>query len=345
MRVVAIGGGTGLSTLLRGLKPHVVAQPGSQAERQPAIRRLTAIVTVTDEGGSSGRLRRDFGILPPGDIRNCLVALAGDEELLTRLFSYRFTGGRGLAGHNFGNLFLAALTRLTRDFSKAVRVSSEVLAVHGEIFPSTLSDVRLKARLADGRIVYGESRIARTPVPVKRLELIPRGSRALPDALAAIDQAELITLGPGSLYTSLIPNLLVRGIAHRISHARAVKVFVANLMTQPGETRNYTASDHLRAVREHARGQSLFDYVVLNGQPLSARLRRRYAAEGAVPVVNDVEEIRLLGVEPVTAELLGENHVARHDPVRLARLLLRLAQERRQRPSQHRRLAGRAARH
>ena len=333
MHVVAIGGGTGLSTLLRGLKPHVVAQPGARARRSPTISRLTAIVTVTDEGGSSGRLRRDFGILPPGDIRNCLVALAGDEELLTRLFSYRFTNGRGLAGHSFGNLFLAALTRLTGDFSKAVQVSSEVLAVHGQIFPSTLSDVRLKARLADGRILYGESRITRTPEPIAHLELIPSGSRALPEALAAIDEADLITLGPGSLYTSLLPNLLVRGIAHRISHARAVRVFVANLMTQPGETRNYTASDHLRAVREHSRGQRLFDYIVLNSWPLSARLGRRYAAEGAVPVVNDLDEIRRLGVEPITADLLGENHVARHDPLRLARLLLGLAQERRRQPS------------
>lgn len=344
MRVVAIGGGTGLSTLLRGLKPHVVAPPAGAAERRPTITRLTAIVTVTDEGGSSGRLRRDFGILPPGDIRNCLVALAGDEELLTRLFSYRFTNGRGLAGHSFGNLFLAALTRLTRDFSKAVRVSSEVLAVQGEIFPSTLSDVRLKARLADGRIVYGESRITRTPEAIARLELIPRGARALPEALAAIDEADLITLGPGSLYTSLIPNLLVRGIAHRISHTRAVKVLVCNLMTQPGETRDYTASDHVRAIREHARGQSLFDYVALNSQPLSARMRRQYAAEGAGPVVNDLESIKHLGVEPVMADLLGENHVARHDTFRLTRLLLRLARQGRQRPRERRRLAARAAR-
>ncbi len=332
MRVVAIGGGTGLSTLLRGLKPHVV-QSAKRAERQPVISRLTAIVTVTDEGGSSGRLRRDFGILPPGDIRNCLVALAGDEKLLARLFSYRFTSGRGLTGHSFGNLFLAALTRLTRDFSKAVRVSSEVLAVHGEIFPSTLSDVRLKARLIDGRTLYGESRITRTPARIERLDLMPRGSRALPEALAAIDEADLITLGPGSLYTSLIPNLLVRGIVHRIARSRAVKVFIANLMTQPGETRDYTAADHLRAVREHVRGRRLFDYVVLSSKPLSARLRRRYAAEGAVPVVNDVEQIKSLGVEPVTADLLGENHVARHDSMRLARLVLRLAQARQPRSS------------
>lgn len=339
MRVVAIGGGTGLSALLRGLKPYV-AEPAGQAKREARISRLTAIVTVTDEGGSSGRLRREFGMLPPGDIRNCLVALAEDEQLLTRLFKYRFTDGRGLAGHSFGNLFLAALTRITHDFSKAVRVSSEVLAVRGEIFPSTLADVRLKAHLADGRILYGESRITRTPAPIARLELVPRGARALPEALAAIDKADLITLGPGSLYTSLIPNLLVRGIADRVARAGAVRVLIGNLMTQPGETRGYTASAHLRALEEHEGGRRLFDFVALNNQALSPRLRKRYAADGAAVVENDLAQVRALGVEPVTARLLEEDGVARHDAARLARLLFRLAttkrtthqQERRSRP-------------
>ena len=326
MQVVAIGGGTGLSTLLRGLKPHV-AEPRRPAGLRPVITRLTAIVTVTDEGGSSGRLRRDFGMLPPGDIRNCLVALAEDEQLLTRLFTYRFTSGRGLAGHSFGNLFLAALTRLTRDFAEAVRLSSEVLAVRGEILPSTLSDVRLKARLADGSTVYGESRITRTPKPIRRVELVPRGGRPLPEALDAIDKADLITLGPGSLYTSLIPNLLVRGVADHIARARAVRVLVANLMTQPGETRDYTASDHLRAIQEHAGGRRLFDYIVLSTEPLASRLRRRYAAEGAVPVIRDLDQVNKLGVRPVEARLLGEDHVVRHDPGRLAQLLLRLARD------------------
>jgi len=323
MQVVAIGGGTGLATLLRGLKPHV-RPPAGDALRPPGVSRLTAIVTVTDEGGSSGRLRRDFGMLPPGDIRNCLVALAEDEQLLTRLFRYRFSGGGGLAGHSFGNLFLAALTHLTGDFAKAVHLSSEVLAVRGEIFPSTLSDVHLKARLADGRTIHGEAPINQTSVPVRRLDLVPRGARALPDALAAIDEADLITLGPGSLYTSLIPNLLVRGIASHIARARARKVFIANLMTQPGETRDYTASDHLRAIREHARGQRLFDCVVLSNQRIPPQMRRRYAAEGAVPVLNDVEEVRKLGVTPVMAPLLDEDRVARHASSRLARLMLRL---------------------
>ena len=205
MKVVAIGGGTGLSTVLRGLKLHVdeVARP---AAARPIITRLTAVVTVTDEGGSSGRLRRQFRILPPGDIRNCLVALAEDEKLLTQLFNYRFTNGRGLKGHSLGNLFLTALTHLTSDFGKAVRLSSEVLAIRGEIFPSTLSDVRLRARLRNGRVISGEAQITATKVPIRQLEIVPSRCRPLPETLAAIEAADLITLGPGSLYTSLIPN-------------------------------------------------------------------------------------------------------------------------------------------
>ena len=327
MNVVAIGGGTGLSTVLRGLKLHV-AQPARPARFKPYITRLTAVVTVTDEGGSSGRLRREFHVLPPGDIRNCLVALAEDETLFAQLFNYRFANGRGLRGHSFGNLFLTALTHLTHDFAKAVRVSSEVLAVRGDIFPSTLSDVRLKARLSDGRTIYGESRINRTQVPIERLDIVPGRCRPLPETLAAIKQADLITVGPGSLYTSLIPNLLVRGIAQQIARSKALKVYVSNLMTQPGETLRYTAADHLRALDQHA-GRRLFDLIVLNGQALSPALRRRYAKQRAEPVVNDVERIRAMGVEPVFAELVGRNHVARHDSSRLAQLLLDLAAQRR----------------
>lgn len=326
MKVVAIGGGTGLSTLLRGLKLHV-AEPGRPARFKPYISRPTAIVTVTDEGGSSGKLRRDFGILPPGDVRNCLVALAEDEQLFTRLFNYRFSDGRGLAGHSFGNLFLAALTSLTHDFAKAVRVSSEVLAVRGDIFPSTLADVRLEARLRDGRVVYGESRINKTRVPIQRLRIVPGRCQPLPDALAAIKAADLITLGPGSLYTSLIPNLLVRGISRQLRCSKALKIYIANLMTQPGETRGYTAADHLRALHEHAGGR-VFDRVILNKGELSAGMLRRYAAQRAGPVQNDLEAIRALGVEPVLADLLEEDHVARHDSTRLAKLLLNLAARR-----------------
>jgi len=327
VKVVAIGGGTGLATLLRGLKLHV-DEATRPARFRPHITRLTAVVTVTDEGGSSGRLRREFRILPPGDVRNCLVALAEDETLFSQLFNYRFTNGRGLRGHSFGNLFLAALTHLTRDFAKAVRVSSEVLAVRGEIFPSTLSDVRLSARLCDGRTIYGESRINKTRVPIERLDIVPARCQPLPETLAAIRQADLITVGPGSLYTSLIPNLLVRGIPEQIARSKALKVYVANLMTQPGETLRYTASDHLRALHQHA-GRKLFDLIALNTKALPPSLRRRYQAQRAEPVVNDLEQIRAAGVEPLLADIAGRDHVARHDARRLAQLLLTLAARRR----------------
>lgn len=326
MKVVSIGGGTGLSALLRGLKLHA-AEPSRRARIKATISRLTAVVTVTDEGGSSGRLRREFQILPPGDIRNCMVALAEDEKLFTRLFNYRFTNGRGLSGHSFGNLFLAALTELTHDFAKAVRVSSEVLAIRGEIFPSTLSDVRLRARLRDGRIIAGEADITKTRVPIRRLQIVPGRCRPLPETLAALEEADLITLGPGSLYTSLIPNLLVRGIPEQITRSKALKVYIANLMTQPGETRRYTAADHVRALNEHA-GGILFDRVVLNTQPISPAMRKRYMVQEAEPVVIDLHEIRALGVEPLCADLLDEHRVARHDSPRLAQLLLALAAKR-----------------
>ena len=322
MKVVSIGGGTGLATLLRGLKHHV-HETLRPAQFQPRISQLTAVVTVTDEGGSSGRLRSEFGILPPGDIRNCLVALADDEELFTRIFSYRFSNGRGLAGHSLGNLLLAAITHLTHDFAMAVHKASEVLAIRGVIYPATLSDVRLRARLRDGRMVVGERKINKTRVPITKLQIVPSKCKPLRETLAAIRHADLITLGPGSLYTSLIPNLLVDGIADAIAHSRARKVYIANLMTQPGETRRFTASDHVRALNDHA-GAGLFDYVVLNGQPFTPALRRRYASQRAEPVLNDSDAIRALGVEPVAAALLDSGRVARHDSQRLAKLVLKL---------------------
>jgi len=328
MKVVSIGGGTGLATLLRGLKHHITAADRA-TQPHPAISRLTAVVTVTDEGGSSGRLRREFRILPPGDIRNCMLALAEDETLFARLFNYRFASGRGLRGHSFGNLFLAALTHLTRDFAKAVQLSSEVLAIRGEIFPSTLADVRLRARLQDGRTVYGESAISNTRVPIRRLYTVPTRCRPLPETLAAIDEADLITLGPGSLYTSLIPNLLVHGIPERIARSRARKVYIANLMTQPGETLRYSAADHLRALERHT-GRKLFDQVVLNTGSLSPALQKRYATQRAEPVLADVAQLGALGVNPICAELLvEEDHVARHDSRTLAKLLFDLAADQR----------------
>jgi uncharacterized cofD-like protein len=323
MKVVAIGGGTGLSTVLRGLKPHV-SEPARPARFRPEITRLTAVVTVSDEGGSSGRLRRDFRILPPGDIRNCLVALAEDEQLLTQLFNFRFASGHGLRGHSLGNLFLTALTNLTHDFAKAVRLSSEVLAIRGEIFPATLSDVHLQATRTNGTMVRGERSINRTRVPIERLSIVPSRCKPLPETLTAIHEADLITLGPGSLYTSLVPNLLVQGIATEIARSRAVKVLVCNLMTQPGESRGYSAADHVRALHQHA-GRKLFDHIVLNTGTLSGALLKRYAAEHAAPVELDLEAVRKLGVKPICANLLLEDHVARHDSRQLARLLLSLA--------------------
>jgi uncharacterized cofD-like protein len=323
MKVVSIGGGTGLSALLRGLKAHVIAFP-SHRPMDPPISRLTAVVTVTDEGGSSGRLRREFGMLPPGDIRNCLVALAEDEQILTRVFQYRFSRGLGLRGQSLGNLFLTALTDLTGDFPTAVRRASEILAARGEIFPSTLADVRLRALLANGRTVAGEAAISSTPTPIRRLSIVPEDCQPLAETLDAIEAADLVTLGPGSLYTSLIPNLLVRGIAERIDRSPARKVYVSNLMTQPGETTGYTAADHLRALIEHA-GRNFFHYALLNTQPLSPELLGRFAAEGAEPVANDPEAVQALGIVPTSAPLLIEqDQVARHDPRALAHQVLSL---------------------
>ena len=322
MRVVAIGGGTGLAALLRGLKRHV--RGNGLRKDGPRISSLTAVVTVTDEGGSSGRLRRDFGMLPPGDIRNCLVALAEDEKILTRLFNFRFAAGRGLRGHNLGNLFLTALTDLTGDFSMAVKLASDVLAVRGDIFPSTLADVHLKALLSDGRRVEGEAQIHNTKIPIRKLSIVPARCRPMPETVQAIREAELITLGPGSLYTSLLPNLLVPGIPEQIARSKATKVYIGNLMTQPGETKGYTAADHLKAIAQHV-GVNLFDFVVLNNRSFSPTLRRRYTAEKAEPVVNDLARVWALGVKPVSAPLLSTvDGVARHDSQRLARLLLEL---------------------
>jgi len=322
-RILAIGGGTGLSTLLRGLKAHVVRRR-QEAARLP-IADLAAMVTVTDDGGSSGRLRRDYRILPPGDIRNCMVALAKDEALLSRLFQYRFRAGRGLRGHSFGNLFLAALAEITGDFPEAVRLSGQVLPIRGRIFPSTARNVTLEAELEDGTRVAGETRIAREArqrgVRIRRIRLAPRRVRPLPEVLEAIRTADLILVGPGSLYTSLIPNLLVEGVAEAIRRARATRVYIANLMTQPGETSGYSAADHVRAIYAHTR-PGLFDWIVLNRAPISPRLLRRYRADRARPVVADLDELQRLGLRCIFDNLSEEDGVVRHDPHRLAQLLL-----------------------
>ena len=328
LRIVSLGGGTGLAALLEGLKYHTGAGANRSRETnsKPSVD-LSAIVTVSDDGGSSGRLRRAFDILAPGDIRNCMVALAEDQALLSRLFQYRFSNGKGLEGHSFGNLFLTALTNVTGDFHQAIQLSSEVLAIRGRIFPSTLTNVRLEAQLESGRSRTGETRISGSPERIKSIRLKPRHCPPLPESLEAIRRADAITLGPGSLYTSVIPNLLVDGVAEAIAGSSAVKIYVCNLMWQPGETEGYTAADHVRAIQEHAR-VGLIDYIVVNSRNPSAAARRRYAEQNAWPVETDSAELEKLGVEVISSNLLAPGKVVRHDPVRLARLIVDLAAKR-----------------
>jgi uncharacterized cofD-like protein len=282
---------------------------------------LVAVVTVSDDGGSSGRLRREYQVLPPGDIRNCMVALSQDEALLGRLFQYRFTTGNGLKGHSFGNLFLTALSHVTGDFNRAVRVSGEVLAIRGRIFPSTNQLVSLEAILENGKKVAGESRIGRTRTRIRRVRLVPRHPRPLPVVLEAIARADLILIGPGSLYTSVIPNLLVTGVAEAIRGSRATRIYISNLMTQPGETSGLTAADHVRAIEDHA-GRGLIDCVILNNKPFSPKVAHRYRADGAYPVRVDLEELRRMGLQCVTSDLLLQRTKVRHDARKLTNLLL-----------------------
>jgi uncharacterized cofD-like protein len=317
--IVALGGGTGLSAVLRGLKEHVAGPKGNGAARP--IADLTAVVTVTDDGGSSGRLRREYSVLPPGDIRNCMVALSKDEHLLGELFQYRFPVGRGLAGHSFGNLFLTALTNITGDFSQAIQVSAQVLAIRGRIFPSTAENVTLEAELENGIIVSGETNISRSRRPISRVRLVPRRVRPVREVLKALREADLILVGPGSLYTSIIPNLLVEEIVDVMAHSRAIRVYIANLMTQPGETQHYSVADHVRAIYHHT-CPGLFDYVVINRRPITPKLLRRYRAEGAEPVDPSFEELEQLGLRYATGNLLQEEGVVRHDQSRLTQLLI-----------------------
>ncbi|HEY2844906.1 MAG TPA: uridine diphosphate-N-acetylglucosamine-binding protein YvcK, partial [Bryobacteraceae bacterium] len=319
--------GTGLATLLRGLKRYAQAAPGALE--------ITAVVTVTDDGGSSGRLRRDFDVLPPGDIRNCMVALSQDEALLSRLFNYRFTGGRGLKGHSFGNLFLMAMTHLTGDFAHAVKLSSEVLAVRGRIYPSTEANVTLEATLVGGRKVRGETRISRSTRAIERVEMRPRRARPLDETLKAIAQADLITLGPGSLYTSVIPHLLVEGIPQAIAASPAVKAYFTNLMTQPGETTDMqNASDHMAALLRHAgrRGQRLMDVCVVNTGQIMRKALENYRALEARQVENDVSRLQAMGVKVFEADLVriaGRRTVdkIRHDPGATGAVAIELARQ------------------
>ncbi len=297
-RIVAIGGGTGLSVVLRGLKEFDVD--------------LTAVVTVADDGGSSGRLRTDFAMPPPGDIRNCLVALADTEPLLERLLQFRFPAGEGLAGHSFGNLFLAAMTHIMGDFESAIRETSRVLAVRGRVLPAVKEDVILRAVLEDGSTVEGESNIPACGQRIQRVELVPHDIEPLPEVLEAIREADAIVVGPGSLYTSILPNLLVPGLADAIAESRAKKIFVCNVMTQPGETDSFTASRHVEVIYRHV-GQRLFDYIIVNAASLPAEALEKYQAQKSYPVLVDMEGLHKLGLRVIARNFVHYATYARHD--------------------------------
>ena len=316
--VVSIGGGTGLSTLLAGLKKLV-----GDSTREIWIDNLSAIVTVSDDGGSSGRLRDELQMLPPGDIRNCMIALSEDSSLLSRLFRHRFRGEGELGGHSFGNLFLAALTEVTGDFNEAIRLSSDILTSKGHIYPATISDVRLVAELEDGTFVRGETHISASSIPIRRLRLEPEQCLPLPQALKAIRAADVITVGPGSLYTSILPNLLVSQVARVIGETQATKIFINNLMTQPGETDGYSARKHLETVKKYA-PEIQFDFVVVNDRRINKEQAELYAAEYAYQIGIDdpIDEAVDQVTEVVRADLLDEGEKVRHNSDRLAQVVL-----------------------
>ncbi len=307
-KIVAIGGGTGLSMLLKGIKK--------------ITNNITAVVTVGDDGGSSGRLREEMGILPPGDIRNCIAALADDEDLVTELFQYRFKTGEGLEGHSFGNLFLSALCAITGDLVRAVKESSNVLSIRGRVLPSTLDDMKLVAEMEDGTVVRGESNIPKAGGKIKRLSTDPTDCRALEDVILAIKDADLIILGPGSLYTSVIPNLLIKEISETIAASHAKKIYVCNIMTQTGETDDYRVSDHINAIISHAGSRKIMDAVLVNDY-LPATLAEKYAEAGSYPVKLDPENVKNAGVKVVSRKLIEESKegFVRHSNNRVARAI------------------------
>lgn len=285
---------------------------------------LSVIVTVTDDGGSSGRLREDLGVMPPGDIRNCMIALSEDENLMSQLFRFRFEGRGELHNHSFGNLFLSAMAGVTHDFAEAVRLTSEVLAIKGVIYPSTNSNVTLRAEFEDGTHVEGETRITAARKKIRNISLHPPGARPLTGALEAIATADLITIGPGSLYTSLIPNLLVETIVEAVERSSAQKIYIQNIMTQPGESDGLSAADHVEALVSHSRGKLLFSRILLNNAIPSAELLQKYEAEGAVLVKNDKERLASMGLECLESALLAKDQAIRHDPDLLARAVYRV---------------------
>ena len=300
--IVVVGGGHGLSVLLRGIKR--------------ATSNVSAVVTVADDGGSSGRLREDFGMIPPGDLRNCLVALADTEPLMEKLFQYRFKGESELAGHSFGNLFIAAMAEVTGDVERALRESSKVLAVRGEVLPASKEYVRLDAIMADGTVVEGESHIPEVKKRIRRVRLFPPHVKPVQAALDALENADAIVLGPGSLYTSIMPNLLVDGVADAIRRSKALKIYICNVMTQPGETDGYTASMHAKAIIDHG-GKGIIDFMLVNSAPISKEMKAYYANEGAAPVVVDETAINALGIGFVKADIINQKEVIRHDPDKL----------------------------
>ncbi|HET7712655.1 MAG TPA: gluconeogenesis factor YvcK family protein [Thermoanaerobaculia bacterium] len=327
LNIVAIGGGTGLSTLLRGLKAFV------DADNPWSIARLGAIVTVTDEGGSSGALRREFGMLPPGDIRNCIVALAEEEQLLSRHFNYRFDTDSALKGHSLGNLLITALCDIAGGFDNAILAASEVLAISGDIYPSTLQDVRVRAMLDDGTELVGELAISGSLLGEKvgtaarhgrivRLSIDPPDAAPVQRALDALEAADMIVIGPGSLYTSVLPNLLIQPLADAIRRSRALRVYICNVMTQPGETDGYSAEDHLAAIIEHA--GLIVDVLVINGRRPTESIVYAYAAENQHPVAFSVPAVREMGVTPFFGDIIAEGNFVRHDPRALADTLFRL---------------------
>jgi uncharacterized cofD-like protein len=322
LRVVAIGGGTGLSTLLRGLRRHVTA-PGQAGCEPGLIADLAAVVTVTDDGGSSGRLRKGFKMLPPGDLRNCMVALSEEEDLLAQLFAHRFRAGDSLEGHNFGNLFVAALTEITGDFGHAIQLASKILATRGRIYPVTTANATLVARMVDGSLVRGETDISGSSLRIAELMLDPPNAAALPETLEAVERADLITVGPGSLYTSLITNLLVQDLSDALVRARGVRVYISNLMTEANESLGLTASQHIERIYDHTHAP-IFDYALVNTAPFSAETLARYEVELASPIEADIERIEALGVKVIAGDFASEESVVRHASGRVTSALLAL---------------------
>lgn len=311
--VVALGGGTGLSTLLHGLKKYTS--------------NISAIVTVADDGGSSGRLRQEFDMLPPGDIRNCLVALADEETLMGDLFQFRFEKGEGLKDHNFGNLFITAMMKVTGDFEKAVKESSKILAVRGKVIPSTLAKVTLAAEYSDGTRIIGESNIPHVSSPIKRLSIRPSECQATGDAIEAIGEADIILLGPGSLYTSIMPNLLISDIHREIAASKALKVYICNVMTQHGETDGFKASDHLKAIIAHT-SPKVVTHCIVNTGKVPDKLVDKYKSENASPVLADSNTIEKMGYKTIKGNVISTDDYVRHDSEKLSKIISEFASSR-----------------